>query len=438
MWGTGRSPGARKAGPVGGDPLATLHPEHLRDLAEAHGTPLLVIDGPTVTGEVGRFTRALSQSPGGRLLYASKALSLVPLISRMARVGSDIEAVSPGEVLTALEAGVQPSRLLVNGSPKSPSDIEFYVRSGIGTFVLDAWEEVPVLETALATHGAEASVLIRYTPAKAPDTHRYVQTAGEDSKFGFLREEVLRLADRLTRSERLHFLGIHVHVGSNLKTIQDHLDAAIDTTRLIEETESRTGTRASVLDLGGGFATPTESAAPDVARLVADVDAHLRQHFGDHRPSVWLEPGRALIEGAGTLVYRVLSVKDRPSGRLVLLDGGMGDNIRPALYGAAYLLRFWPERNGRRQTYEVYGRYCESGDRIGPAESGLVLPGDLAVVEHCGAYTYSMASNYNRVGRPAVVWVDPDGVSLLARREEVTDILRLDRIAAEQSGVNRR
>ena len=407
----------------------------LSELAEVHGTPLLVIDGPTVEREVTRFREALAASPGGRLLYASKALSLVPLIERIAAFGADIEAVSPGEVTTALEAGVEPSRLVVNGSPKSPEEIDFYVRSGVSTFVLDAFEEVDSLEGALASHHREASVLIRYTPERAPDTHRYVQTAGRDSKFGFLKDEVLQVADRVLRSERIHWTGIHVHIGSNLMTIDDHLGAGTDASDLIAELLDRTGVLPRVLDLGGGFAASRPDRSPDITGLVRRLDTVLSRRFGASRPQIWFEPGRALIEGAGTLVYRVLSVKRRPTRPIVLLDGGMGDNIRPALYGAEYEIGFHPMHEGPTGSYEVYGRYCESGDRIGTVQSGPVQPGDLAFLARAGAYTYSMASNYNRVGRPAVVWDDPSGSAILARREDPSDILRLDGLRAEPLGI---
>jgi len=403
-----------------------MTPTKLRSLAEEYGTPLLVIDGPTVEREVARYLDAVRRSAGGRLFYASKALTLVPLVGRIASRGAGIEVVSPGELATALAAGVPAGRILLNGSPKAAQDIDVAVRAGVTTFVLDAREELGRLEASLAAHGRTAKVLIRYTPERPSDTHHYVQTAGEASKFGFLRSEALAMAGRLAASGRVRYLGLHVHIGSNLSATDEHLEAAVDAAGLIEEISGAYGLMAEVLDIGGGFATATPARAPAVADLVGEIDAHLLMRFGETRPAVWLEPGRALVEGAGTLVYEVLAVKSRPKGPLILVDGGMGDNIRPALYGARYALGVEPRREGELRPHEVYGRYCESGDRIGDLMAADVRAGDLLLVERAGAYTYSMASNYNRIGRPAVVWDGPSGATVMARREHPDELLRLD------------
>lgn len=398
----------------------------LEDLAARFGTPLLVLDGAHVTERVTSFLAALAHSPGGRLFYASKALSLTGLVQRVSSLGSGVEVISIGELATALRAGVDPGQILMNGSPKSEDEIDVAVQAGVGTFVLDTWEEIPRLERALSRHRKEADVLVRYTPAEASDTHRYVQTAGLESKFGFLREEVLGAVDQVLGIDRVHWRGLHLHIGSNLKTTDAHFRAGDDAAKLLLEIQGRTGVRAQVLDLGGGFAAPGGGEAPDVGSFVLAMDAHLAGLFGERRPALWLEPGRALVEGAGTLVYKVLAIKERPGGKLLLVDGGMGDNIRPALYGASYDLAIWPSRVGATSAYEVYGRYCESGDHIGVGHFPEVREGDLLFVLASGAYTYSMASNYNRVGRPPVLWVEGGQVSLLARREEADDLLRLD------------
>lgn len=418
--------------PTGVRGLNQRQAPNLASLAEVHGTPLLVLDAEKVQGQVQRFLEALSKGPpGSRLFYASKALSLTGLVSRVAAMGAGIEVISPGELLTAQRAGVAPERILMNGSPKPQQEIEYAATAGVTTFVLDAFEEIAHLERAMKARRLRAKVLVRFTPDEAPDAHPYVQTAGRTSKFGFLEAEVHEAVERLQSSSHLDFLGLHTHVASNLMDMDALRTAGDLAIRVLMALRETRGVTPKVLDMGGGFASGTEQERPDVKGLVQDLTTRLKSAFGPDAPALWFEPGRSIVEEAGTLVYRVLSVKRRPERDVLILDGGMGDNIRPALYGARYSILPVDGGPGDRP-YTVYGRYCESGDRIGEAILPDMKEGDLVQVVRAGAYTYSMASNYNRVGRPAVIWVEGNTAQLLSRREEADDLVALDIPGAEE------
>lgn len=403
------------------------------ELAERHKTPLLVLDEDVLRRNARRYLGALSAVGGGRAFYASKALSLKGLVARIHSLGLGIEVVSSGELLTAVKAGVPPSDMLVNGSPKSASEIDFALECGVDQFVADSVEEIDLLAKGAAHRSLRAKVLLRVAPGVEASTHKYIATGAADAKFGISVDKVAEAVGSVLGCPDLEFLGLQAHVGSNLFDFTDLADGAAVLMTLSKMCVDRFGVFPGVIDIGGGIGVkldPTEEPV-DVTGALAGVAAVVRQGAaacGRPMPQLWVEPGRSMVNDAGVMLYRVEALKQAGDKTYVIVDGGMGDNIRPALYDAEYLV--WKadgDLAAPRRSYDVAGRYCESGDVIARS---VKLPemkvGELVAVPSAGAYTYSMASHYNRVGRPEVIMAGGGCTTTLARRETLEDLVRLD------------
>jgi diaminopimelate decarboxylase len=400
----------------------TVADDVLRALADRYGTPLLVLDEETLKAKVADWQRAVAHQPYPvRTFYASKALTLVGAIRLLHAGGFGVEAVSTGEYRAARRAGVPPEGILYQGSPKVPDEARAILAEGVRAVVIDSPFEVPVLD-ALAPEPVD--VLVRLNPRWDAHTHAYLATAGEDSKFGVLPgPELEGVLAALQAAKKLRLVGFHVHVGSELRHEED-FDGAY---RAFAEMVAMAGLRSPILDVGGGLGVRYEDEETLDPEAFLDIVARRLGALGP--AEVWTEPGRSMVSEAGLLLYRLLGVKEREGFAFAFVDGGMGDNIRPALYGARYPLRVvGADGTLRPRHYRVVGRYCESGDVL---REDVVLPelsaGDLIAVGTAGAYTYAMSSHYNGVGRPAVVLLHRDGTTTLwARRESPEDLLSHD------------
>lgn len=404
----------------------TLADEALTGLAERHGTPLLVLDEATLRRKVQEWSQATARQPYPvRVFYATKALTLIGLLRFLHETGGfGVEAVSLGEYEAARRAGVPKEGVIYQGSPKVPQEAVAVLRQGVRAVIIDSPFEVAMLDRISTSR---LPVLIRINPGWDAHTHSYLATAGEDSKFGIVPGAELRDTLEAIRTTRhLELVGFHVHVGSELRQVADYEGAYRAFAAIVAEALERTGLRHPILDVGGGIGVCYQDEA------TLDAETFLRvvaEHLADLSPAeVWVEPGRSIVSEAGVLLYRVLGVKDRPMLPFAFVDGGMGDNIRPALYGAQYPLRVVGGDAGRPgREYRVVGRYCESGDVI---RAAAWLPelngGELLAVGTAGAYTYAMSSHYNGIGRvPVVLWKGDHDV-LWARRERVDDVLAAD------------
>ena len=405
-------------------------------LAERFGTPLLVIDELWLRARMRRFRAAFERD--GRdasVTYAGKAL-LVGAIARIAHEeGLCIDVCSLGELETALRAGVPADRCIVHGCYKTHDELAAAVRAGVRHVVVDHHAEIGALaDLARAAH-TTVDVLLRLNPSIAAHTHELVQTAAPASKFGFSLADSQALdAVRATLArEELRLSGIHCHLGSQIRELSAYADA-IDALLLFAETAHReTGAEFEIIDAGGGLALgatdgesePTPEAWAGV--LFGALDRRLAGSDA-RRPRLYVEPGRSLVGPAGTTLYRIGVRKRLPDGRdALIVDGGMSDNPRPALYGARYGVSIpGKEAAPPSGTFTIFGRHCET-DRLFP---DVALPdpreGDLLAVRDTGAYTYAMASNYNRFARPAVVLAADGEARLAARREPLAHVLDLD------------
>jgi diaminopimelate decarboxylase len=310
------------------------------------------------------------------------------------------------------------------------------VRSGVGLLIADNVEEILRLERIAAARSRPQRVAVRVIPGVAGGTHSFVETGGADSKFGTPIQggAALHAIRAVLAAETLRFAGLHAHVGSQLLASEPYLDAVDALLDLAKEACDLLGAETGLLDIGGGFGTTyTDEVPADVGRLAAAVLARVRAGaagLGIQVPDVMVEPGRAIVANPVVTLYRVGAVK-RGVRSFVAVDGGMSDNIRPALYGARYTVAPADGARGsprERERFVVVGKHCESGDVLADDVSlpGDVSPGDVLAVAATGAYCYSMASNYNRLGRPAVVAVAGGRSALWVRRETEEDMDRFD------------
>lgn len=405
-------------------------------LAGKYGTPLYVIDEDKVRRSMREFREIMQKyfPAGSRVLYASKALSYVDIYRVAASEGLGADVVSSGEIYTALKGGLPGSAMYFHGNNKTDEDIEYALGAGVGTFVADCREELEYLDAAARRIGKKQDVLLRITPGIDPHTHKKVVTGSVDSKFGTPIEtgqayELVRFALGL---KNITLRGFHSHIGSQIFDSGPFSDAAEIMMRFIADLSGKLGYTAEYLNLGGGYGvTYTEDRADlDADRVLREISEKLTGlagDFGIEVPKIIIEPGRALVAAAGVTLYTVGSVKTIPGYRTyVSIDGGMPDNPRYALYQSDYTALIASKAaEPASQRVTIAGRCCESGDLIqenAPLQS--CKRGDILAVLVTGAYNYSMASNYNRIPRPAMVSVSGGRDRLVVRRESFEDLVR--------------
>lgn len=401
------------------------------DLAGEFGTPLVVVDEEHVRAQCREFGVAFP-----RVLWAVKSFPLRALMRIALDEGLGLLAATGGELDACLRAGAAGERVILHGNNKSDAEIAEAVGAGVGLLIVDNEPELERVAAAARDAGRRQPVLLRIAPGIDVETHAYVKTAAPDTKFGTpvaggLAVAALRAAVGLPD---LELRGIHLHLGSQLLDARPYRAALEAALELLADARKDFGFEAEVLDIGGGMGTrytDEEPIAPGelAAETLAALEAGCRER-GLAVPELLVEPGRALVSGAAVTLYRVGSTKEVPGIRsFVAVDGGMSDNIRPALYGSLYTIALASRTSdAAERTVTIVGRHCESGDELArdvalPAD---VARGDLLAFASTGAYEYSMASNYNKVGRPAVVAVSGGRARLIARRESYEDLARLD------------
>lgn len=400
------------------------------DLATRYGTPLFVVDEDDVRGRCRVFREAFP-----RVVYAVKAFTARAVIRIAAEEGLGLLVATGGELSACLRAGVEPSIIAFHGNNKSDDELERAVVSGVGLVVVDNLVEIRRLDRIARFAGRRQPVVVRVVPGVTAGTHAFVETGELGSKFGTPvdGDAALRAIENAAKASGIRLVGLHAHVGSQVLRAGPHLEAVDALLDLAAECLGRLGVTTELLDIGGGFgATYTDESPANVGDLARALLARVRSGAelrGLPVPQVMVEPGRAIAANPVVTLYRVGSVKRDGVRSFVAVDGGMSDNIRPALYGARYTLaRANGTAAGPQERFAVVGKHCESGDVLaeGVCLPASMAPGDLLAVAATGAYGYSMASNYNRVGRPAVVAVSRGRSRLWVRRETEEDMERLD------------
>ncbi|WJI90583.1 diaminopimelate decarboxylase [Weissella viridescens] len=403
------------------------------DLAKEYGTPLYVYDVPQMRQQMRDFKQAFeNRDVAYAVSYASKAFATVAMYEVVKQEGLHLDIVSGGELYTARRADFPMENISFNGNNKSAEELQMAIDYGVGTVIVDNFYELNLLEDLLKQANKTQDVLLRVSPGISAHTHEYISTGQVDSKFGFDVDsgqmvEAVKLA---LASEHLNVLGLHAHIGSQIFEEAGFQGVA---TRLVELAE-QAGFVPKVLDVGGGFGiryTEDDQPLPPTT-LVDDIITSIEtatQARDLPMPEIWIEPGRSIAGPSGYSLYTVGSRKDLPGMRhYVAVDGGMGDNIRPALYQADYEAELAEPADDREaESVRLVGKYCESGDILIDEQTLPKLePGDVVVMNATGAYGYSMASNYNRNPRPGVVFVENGQSQEVVQRETYADMVRLD------------
>lgn len=407
------------------------------ELTNIYGTPLFVYDTALIRERARAFIQTFEKANvKAEVAYASKAFSSVAMYQLAAEEKLSLDVVSGGELYTAIRANFPVERIHFHGNNKSDEEIEFALDSKIGCIVIDNFFEIERLKKITKQKKQSVRVLLRVTPGIEAHTHDYITTGQSDSKFGFdLNNGQADDAYYAVKEDPfIKLLGMHCHIGSQIfDTVAFSLAAKKLIGKMIEWNEKYHFT-CEVLNLGGGFGIRyTEEDHPLAPSIyVEDMIRTIRDELNIVKypmPEIWIEPGRSLVGEAGTTLYTVGSQKEIPSIRNYLaVDGGMSDNIRPALYQAKYEAVIANKMNEKLSNlYTIAGKCCESGDKL---IEKVTLPkaeaGDILAVFCTGAYGYSMASNYNRLARPAVVFVENGNHRLVIKRETFEDLVRLD------------
>lgn len=409
-----------------------------RRLAEASGTPLLVYDEAKIEEQLAAATDNFkSEKFETEVVYAAKAFSCKAIFEKVKEAGAGLDVVSGGELYCAQQAGVDMTTVYFHGNNKSEEELRMALEAGCGTIVLDNRMESELLIRLAAELKRPVDVLLRVNPGIEAHTHEYIRTSGSDCKFGISIKnatEIEELLRPVLDSEYVNFRGFHSHIGSQItetEGFEKALEIMID---FIIEMKEQRRVAADCLSIGGGFGikyTAVDKPIPlgEMAKILARACETLLAEKGAALKKLLIEPGRSIVGEAGYALYRVGFSKDTDSKHFLFVDGGMSDNIRPALYQAEYSCDI-ATRMGepKDKRFCVAGKNCESGDIL---IKEAMLPsaaceGDLLVIYAAGAYGYSMASNYNRAGRPEVVFVKDGKARRVLRRETYADQLRLE------------
>jgi len=407
------------------------------ELAKEFGTPLYVYDVELIRKRAREFKLTFEKlGIKAQVAYASKAFSSIAMFQLAHEEGLSLDVVSGGELYTALKAGFPTGKIHFHGNNKSFDELEMALDANIGCIVVDNFYEIDILKELTEKHKKEINVLLRVTPGVEAHTHDYITTGQEDSKFGFdLHNGQIEKAIELIQNHSfIQLLGIHCHIGSQIFDTKGFVLATEKIFHKFKEWIDRYSYVPKVVNLGGGFGIRyTKDDDPLPMNIYVEKMVEVVKKYADELnmdvPEIWIEPGRSLVGDAGTTLYTIGSQKVVPNIRKYLaIDGGMSDNIRPALYQAKYEAVLANRMNDHpNEKVSIAGKCCESGDML---IWDLPLPkaktGDILAVFCTGAYGYSMANNYNRICRPAVVFVENSEAKLVIQRESYEDLIKLD------------
>lgn len=406
------------------------------DLLAEYGSPLYVFDEATLRSTCREFVEEFtSRYPRSRVLYASKAF-VNPAIARLiGEEGLGIDVVSSGEIAVARSGGVDSSALYFHGNNKTPEELDYALVEGVGRFVIDSFHELELLNAKARSRGVMQDVLLRLSPSVDPHTHVLTTTGILDSKFGFSVEtgDAASAIRQALAASNLNLVGIHFHLGSPIFELEPY-SIAVDAILTYLAPFGGEGLTLEEFSPGGGFAIGylRDRLPPSVGSYAEVITTAVKARCADlglGEPTLVVEPGRSIVGRAGVALYTVGAIKDIPTVRkYVSLDGGMGDNIRPALYGAAYEAVVANRMNEPPvEVVTLAGKYCESGDvLVQDVKLPSVEPGDVVAIPASGAYAPSMASVYNLNPRPAMVMVADGAATLIRRRETFEDMMLLD------------
>ena len=411
-------------------------------LVKEYGSPLFVIDEADFFLRANAWKSALNESfEGGKLYYAAKSFISIEIAKWLIELGVNLDVCTGGELAVALAANFPTNRIEFHGNNKSVAEIEMAVSAGVGTIVIDSFIEIERIAQVAKSAGKVQNVYIRLTPGVEAHTHEFISTAHEDVKFGFSIASGAAIAavEKTLTFDSLNLIGIHCHIGSQIFEVTGFTLAAQRLVATLAEIKEKFGKALPELNVGGGYgiayttaekSISPQAVLPALAKVIKEECAKLKLDL----PIISIEPGRAIVGPTTTTIYEVGTTKlvtldDATTRNYISVDGGMSDNIRPALYGAKYSAFLANrESNAKKTSSRVVGKHCETGDililDINLAED--IAPGDLLAFPATGAYGRSMASNYNHIPRPAVVVVKNGTARSILRRENEADLLALE------------
>lgn len=399
------------------------------ELVEKYGSPLYVIDEHTLRSICKDYKNAFKNYPKVNMMYASKALCTIATSQIISSEGFGFDVVSAGEIYTVYKAGVDMSKVLFNGNNKSADEIELAIKLGVGRISVDNFYELELLDNIAKSQNKFVDILLRITPGIECHTHEYIQTGHLDSKFGFDLTQIDNAIDLIrNKYSNLKLHGLHAHIGSQIFETSIYGDEI----EILVKEIARLG--LNEINIGGGIGVKyTKDDCPPsiytVANIVIEKLKECIEKYNIEPPALFIEPGRSIISTSGVTLYTIGSSKQVPKGRTyIAVDGGMSDNIRPSMYQALYTAEIANKPNAEpNKTVTVAGRFCESGDIL---INDIKLPspqaGDVLCVYNTGAYNYSMASNYNRVQKPAMVLVNNSQSDIIVTRETLDDLISHD------------
>ena len=407
-------------------------------LAAKYGTPLYVFSETSIRNAIRSYKNSIKKYYGGNgnVLYASKAFSCKEMYRIAKDEGIFVDCVSMGEIYTALSAEFNAEHIFFHGNNKTEEELKYALSKGVGRIVIDNFDELNMVDAISKELGIKTKVLVRITPGIDAHTHDYIKTGRVDSKFGFAitTGDAVKAIKETLKKENIELMGLHCHIGSQIFETEPFMDAATIMLKFIAEINKKFNIEIKELNLGGGFGIqyvkeddPLEY--PEFMKKVSVAVKETAKYLQLPTPVIYIEPGRSIVGPAGLTLYTIGNVKQIENVRnYVAVDGGMSDNPRYALYDADYSFVI-ANKADKQQNYlaTIAGKCCESGDLL--AEDVLIAKpkkGDILAVLATGAYNYSMASNYNRIPRPAVVMVNGNEDRLIIKRESLEDLVLND------------
>lgn len=403
-------------------------------LAKEYDTPLYVIDEAFVREKCKRYFNAFKISEkGNRVAYAGKAFLTLAMCKLIKEEGLCLDVVSGGELYTAIKSEFPLDRVYFHGNNKTIEEIEMGIENGVGKFVVDNFFEIERINDIAKANNKVQKILLRITPGIEAHTHDYIKTGQIDSKFGFsiLNNDTLEAVKKAIELPNIELIGLHCHIGSQIFDIEPYEDAVEVMLNLISNIKEKLDYEIKELDLGGGFGIhyregDKPKSIEDFCNSIISKAEIISKNLDVNMPSLTIEPGRSIIGKAGTTLYTVGSIKEIEDVRkYVAVDGGMTDNIRPALYKAEYecvLANRVEDYSMEKVT--ISGKCCESGDiLLSDVKLPKVHSGDILAVLSTGAYGYSMSSNYNKIPRAAVVFVKEGKTKLICRRQTYMEVI---------------
>ena len=404
-------------------------------LAEKYGTPLYVLDEATIRKICRDYKDAFKGYPKVNMMYASKALCSSATSLLIASEGFGFDVVSSGEIFTVYKSGANMSKVLFNGNNKSYDELSLAIELGVGRISVDNFFELSLLDEIAKSHKKIVNILLRITPGIECHTHEYIQTGHLDSKFGFDLTQIDDAVELIVNDyTNLKLHGLHAHIGSQIFEKSIYGDEIEILVKEIARLDEKFGLKLDEINIGGGLGVKyVEADYPpstyEVAEIVIKRLYECIEKYKIDAPALFIEPGRSIISTSGVTLYTLGSSKQVPKGKTYFaVDGGMADNARPSMYQAEYDAQIANKPDYElAQTVTVAGRFCESGDIL---IKNIKLPeieeGDILCVYNTGAYNYSMASNYNRVQKPAMVLVNNSQSDIIIKRESLEDLIAHD------------